>query len=46
MKSFRKIGPIYRGDADCIVTGDADLLEMGAFDGIHILRPAEFLAQL
>ena len=34
------------GQADCIVSGDADLLDMGAFDDIPILRPAEFLAQL
>jgi uncharacterized protein len=34
------------GDADCIVSGDADLLDMGSFEGIPILRPAEFLAQL
>ena len=32
--------------ADCIVSGDADLLDMGSFEGIPILRPAEFLAQL
>ena len=32
--------------ADCIVSGDADLLDMGSFEGIPILRPAEFIAQL
>ena len=32
--------------ADCIVSGDADLLDMGSFEGIPILRPGEFLAQL
>ncbi|MEW6716554.1 MAG: putative toxin-antitoxin system toxin component, PIN family [Chloroflexota bacterium] len=34
------------GRADCIVSGDADLLDMQAFEGIPILRPAEFLARL
>ena len=34
------------GEADCIVSGDADLLEMSPFEGIPILRPAEFLARL
>ena len=31
---------------DCIVSGDADLLDMTAFEEIPILRPAEFLARL
>ncbi len=31
---------------DCIVSGDADLLDMGAFEGCPILRPAAFLARL
>jgi putative PIN family toxin of toxin-antitoxin system len=30
--------------ADCIVSGDADLLELMRFENIPILRPAEFLA--
>lgn len=34
------------GGADCIVSGDADLLDMRSFEDIPILRPAEFLAQL
>ena len=34
------------GKADCIVSGDADLLDMGSFEGMPILRPAEFLARL
>jgi putative PIN family toxin of toxin-antitoxin system len=33
-------------DADWVVSGDADLLDMESFEGIPILRPAEFLAQL
>ena len=32
------------GDADCLVTGDADLLTMSPFRDIVILNPAEFLA--
>ena len=32
--------------ADCIVSGDADLLDMNPFEEIPILRPAEFLARL
>ncbi len=31
---------------DCIVSGDADLLELTPFQDIPILRPAEFLARL
>jgi len=34
------------GDVDCIVSGDADLLDMGSFEGIPILRPAEFVRRL
>jgi putative PIN family toxin of toxin-antitoxin system len=33
------------GSADCLVTGDADLLILEAFEGIPILRVTEFLAQ-
>jgi putative PIN family toxin of toxin-antitoxin system len=31
---------------DCIVSGDADLLDLNPFEEIPILRPAEFLARL
>lgn len=31
---------------DCIVSGDADLLELSPYEEIPILRPAEFLAHL
>jgi uncharacterized protein len=31
---------------DCIVSGDADLLDLSSFEDIPILRPAEFLARL
>jgi|SRR5271157_436731 len=33
------------GNADCVVSGDADLLELTPFEDILILRPAEFLAR-
>ena len=32
--------------ADCIVTGDADLLSLGCYQGVAILRPREFLERL
>jgi putative PIN family toxin of toxin-antitoxin system len=34
------------GGADCIVSGDGDLLDMTRFENIPILRPAELLARL
>ena len=34
------------GDADCIVSGDADLLDLTPFESTPILRPAEFLERL
>ncbi len=30
------------GNADCLVTGDRDLLEMSSFHGIPIVTPADF----
>jgi putative PIN family toxin of toxin-antitoxin system len=33
-------------DADCLVSGDSDLLEMISFDDIPILRPSDFLTRL
>ena len=33
------------GDADCIITGDGDLLEMSPFHGVSILSPSDFLNQ-
>jgi putative PIN family toxin of toxin-antitoxin system len=32
------------GQADYIVSGDKDLLDLGEYEGIKILKPAEFLA--
>jgi putative PIN family toxin of toxin-antitoxin system len=34
------------GEADCLISGDADLLDMISFQGIPFLRPVEFLARL
>ncbi len=34
------------GSVDCIVSGDMDLLILTPFEGIPILRPAEFLPKL
>lgn len=34
------------GEADVIVTGDDDLLVLNPFEGVDILRPAEFLEKL
>lgn len=34
------------GHADIIVSGDADLLSMASFRGVHIVSVAEFLARL
>ena len=31
------------GDADCLITGDRDLLEMSSFHGIPILAPTDFV---
>jgi uncharacterized protein len=34
------------GNAEILVSGDEDLLVLNPFEGINILRPAEFLARL
>jgi putative PIN family toxin of toxin-antitoxin system len=36
------LGTAVAARADCLVTGDADLLELGAFQGIPILSPRTF----
>ena len=33
------------GDADCLITGDADLLVLDPFEGLAIRSPAGFLAE-
>jgi putative PIN family toxin of toxin-antitoxin system len=32
--------------ADCVVTGDPDLLDLGRYQGVSILKPHEFLERL
>ena len=34
------------GECECVVTGDGDLRRMGSYEGIRILRIAEFLERL
>lgn len=34
------------GPADCIISGDGDLLVLSPYEGIPILRPAEFVVRL
>jgi putative PIN family toxin of toxin-antitoxin system len=34
------------GQADCVVTGDPHLLDLGAYQGIPIITPREFLERL
>jgi len=36
----------WEAEADCIVSGDADLLVLTPFENIPILTPAEFLVRL
>ena len=40
----RVLEAAIEGAADYIVSGDADLLDLGSFQGIPIIRPAEFAA--
>lgn len=36
------LGTATAGNADCIVTGDSDLLELERFQGVDIVSPSEF----
>lgn len=36
----------FNGDANCLITGDQDLLVLHPFRGIPILSPAQFLAAI
>lgn len=42
-KDDRILELAVNGDADYIVTGDADLLVLNPFRGVEILRPADFV---
>jgi len=44
-KDIKFLEAALAGQADCIVSSDADLLDMGSFEGMPIMRPAEFLAR-
>lgn len=37
------LGTAVAGNADCIVTGDNDLLIIGRFRGVDIISPSEFV---
>lgn len=45
-KDDKFIEAALASEADCIVSGDADLLTLTPFENIPILRPVEFLARL
>lgn len=45
-KDDKFLAAALAGQADSLVSGDADLLDMVSFDDIPILRPSEFLARL
>ncbi len=41
-KDLPVLGTAVAGGADCLVTGDEDLLVLGSFRGVAILSPADF----
>ncbi len=41
-KDLPVLGTAVAGAADCLVTGDKDLLVLGSFRGVTILSPADF----
>ena len=41
-KDLPVLGTAVAGGADCLVTGDEDLLVLGSFRGVTILRPGDF----
>ena len=41
-KDLPVLGTAVAGGADCLVTGDEDLLTLGSFRGVTILRPGDF----
>ena len=46
VKDVHVLGAALAGDADFIVTGDRDLLDLEEFEGTAIVTPARFLAIL
>lgn len=45
-KDDKFLAAALTGQVNCLVSGDADLLDMVSFEDIPILRPSEFLARL
>ena len=45
-KDDKFLDAAYAGRADCLVSGDADLNALGAFEGIPILNAARYLAEI
>jgi predicted nucleic acid-binding protein len=45
-KDDKFLAAALAGPAGCIVSGDEDLLVLSPFEGIPVLRPAEFVARL
>ena len=43
IKDNKFLALVYDGEADCISTGDADLLILNPFNRIPIISPADFL---
>ena len=39
------LGTAITGEVERIITGDKDLLSLGSYRGIKIIKPAEFLAE-
>ncbi len=40
------LGAALAGEADCIITGDGDLLTLGAYEGIPIMSPRRYWEML
>jgi putative PIN family toxin of toxin-antitoxin system len=45
-KDDKFLAAALAGQADCIISGNADLLVLVRFQGIPVLTPAEFLVRL
>ena len=45
-KDDKFLDAAYAGKADCLISGDADLHALGAFEGIPILTAARYLADV
>ena len=45
-KDDKFIDAAHAGRADCLISGDADLIALGAFEGIPILNAARYLAEI